>query len=83
MVIMTKSWLHRKAGNKNGRHLGYTPARDGTDLCKDFPATEDALALALSNGFFFLLLQDIPLLILPLGEHLHTPHQPTSVACAW
>ena len=57
-----------------------SPAREETDLCKNFPATQDALPLALSNGFFFLLPQHIPLLILPLGEDLHPQHQPTLVA---
>ena len=61
------------------KKVEYVPASNDTDLCKDFPATEDALALALSNGFFLLLPQHIPLLILPLGENLHRRCQSLSV----
>ena len=43
----------------------------GSDLCKDFSAAEDALALALCNSLFLLLAHRILLLIVPLGEHLY------------
>ena len=44
--------------------------RTWPDLSKDFSPAEDAPALALSNGFFFLLPLRVPLLVPPLGEHL-------------
>ncbi len=43
----------------------------GSDLCKDFSAAEDALALALCNSLFLLLAHGILLLVVPLREHLH------------
>jgi hypothetical protein len=43
----------------------------GSDLCKDFSAAEDTLALALCNSLFLLLAHRILLLVVPLGEHLH------------
>ena len=45
------------------------------DLGKNFSATENALSPALSNGLLFLFTLFILLLVLPLGEHLHSGHE--------
>ena len=55
----------------NSLLIKVTRGRLRSDLCKDLPATQDALAPALCYGLLLLLAHGILLLVVPLGKNLH------------